>query len=79
MAFNHKKLPENRQALYAAIKILVEHNEGVMCATPEIMKQTLESIEAGDFDEGNWFAMEYQGGPIIDKAYRILKEEGVAT
>jgi len=72
--FNPKELSKVRQDLYCSLCILVDHNCGVGMASADIIKGTLEDIEGGRFDEGNWFALEYQGQMLVDKAVSLMRD-----
>ena len=69
--FDMESLSEDRQAIYIAIKVLQAHNEGVGCASAEVMKSTAESIESGEFN--SWLALEFQANPIVLKASTLIE------
>jgi hypothetical protein len=60
-----------RSRLRSALLLLATHGSGAGMAPPETIKSMSRRMEDGKVEEGEWFALECQGGTLIEAAKEL--------
>ena len=69
-------LDNDQKLCYNHLKQLSEEGQGIGLAPPEFVTNTVERIESGDMDDGEWFALKYQLLGVVRSLREAAKSNG---